>query len=705
MFEKKLAHTVQAIKNSMITRLLKRRSGARILESLTVFAFLVAMFTAWSVLISAINSRSDRELSGQTAAASERFASVLEAQLQQLAYNAEILAAIIRADPEFTKQNYEAVVSALSSSSQYIMNVAVAPDFVISEVYPLEGNESAIGLDIANSLRHRDVVELAVSSGSTVIEGPVKTVQGPEAIIVRTPVVRDGAVWGIVSVVANFQEFLAVVRERTEDVEMVVAELRIPEHAGVRVNEGAEIVTTVPSVQRLLDLPGATWILEVFPTLALQWQIQKDEWFAPVLFLAACLAVLVSLWLINVHRRKLHQFKRLMIQSLNVMEDGFVIYDDDDRFVLCNEAYRKMFRRTGELLKKGTPFATIIHEGVARGQYPEATGRELEFISNRLTLHENAQSEAMVRLPDERWIKITERMTEDGYRVGSRVDITELEEARAAAEEAYHVKSEFISVLSHELRTPLTIILGYAKVLANVRLLNQYKSLDALLHDDDAKAGDTHAALHDLASAISTHARKMESSGSHLLVLINDLLDYSKIEAGHFTLSYEAFSLKSLVSAVVEDMSDLAVERNLKLSDHTLDIELFADKIRVKQVLINLVGNAIKFTQSGSVEIRSSFQPGNVSIHVRDTGQGISVEHQKKIFDAFQQGDLSDRRQSGGTGLGLAISRRIVEMHGGKIALSSELGKGTEFTFELPLTRPDQPPKFQERLSRPLVAA
>jgi signal transduction histidine kinase len=302
-------------------------------------------------------------------------------------------------------------------------------------------------------------------------------------------------------------------------------------------------------------------------------------------------------------------------------------------------------------------------------------------------------------------LKVAERKTSNGSRVGFRVDITELEQARAAAEEAFQVKSEFISVLSHELRTPLTVILGYAKVLASVKLLKSARQLNELISEGNCSVEVISDQFDALLRQISGQARKMESSGSHLLMLINDLLDYSKIEQGHFQLNLEEFSLKSVVSSVVEDMSDMAFEKGISLEDESRDMTLVADKIRFKQVMINLIGNAIKFTDTGCVIVSTAYHEGEVEISVSDTGQGIAEDKLSMIFEAFKQADLTDRRAAGGTGLGLAISKSITEMHSGRLTVESELGRGSTFTVKMPLQAIVDAPRLLNRMSRPLLTA
>ena len=223
-------------------------------------------------------------------------------------------------------------------------------------------------------------------------------------------------------------------------------------------------------------------------------------------------------------------------------------------------------------------------------------------------------------------------------------------------------KSQFLANMSHELRTPLNAVLGYTELI-----------LDSIYGEVPEKARTT--------------LERIQSNGRHLLGLINDVLDLSKIEAGQLTLSLTDYSIKGVVHNVYGAVESLATSKNLALK-----VELpkdlppaHGDERRLTQVLLNLVGNAIKFTDTGEVAIRTSIANGSYTVAVHDTGPGIAERDQGKIFEEFQQADSSITKQKGGTGLGLAIAKRIIEMHGGRLWVQSELGHGSTFAFTVPV--------------------
>jgi signal transduction histidine kinase len=238
----------------------------------------------------------------------------------------------------------------------------------------------------------------------------------------------------------------------------------------------------------------------------------------------------------------------------------------------------------------------------------------------------------------------------------------ELREKSRQLEVASQHKSQFLANMSHELRTPLNAIIGYTEMMA-----------DGLYGDVPEKAQGV--------------LERVQSNGRHLLGLINDVLDLSKIEAGQLVLAIEEYSVTDMVATVMSATESLARTKSISLTSTVVPglPTGHGDARRLTQVLLNLVGNAIKFTDQGGVEIGAVRVDDRFEISVTDTGPGIAPADQGKIFEEFQQVDNSSTRKKGGTGLGLSISRKIVELHGGRIAVASEVGKGSTFTISIPI--------------------
>ena len=309
---------------------------------------------------------------------------------------------------------------------------------------------------------------------------------------------------------------------------------------------------------------------------------------------------------------------------------------------------------------------------------------ESGFLSNQL-LPDTRSEMAVPMIVGEKVIGVFDvqavtvgRFTEEDANIyttlASQVGVS-LQNARLYAEQTATVaqlreldrlKSAFLANMSHELRTPLNSILGFSDVML--------EGLDGPISeymDNDLKL--------------------IQKNGKHLLHLINDVLDMAKIDAGRMNLHPEKFHLRDLFAEVLGITSSLALEKSLALTveeDSSQSVEVFADLTRIQQVMINLVNNAIKFTEKGGVTIHASQpQNGHVLIRVRDTGMGIPADHLEGIFQEFTQVDTSTTRKVGGTGLGLPISRRLIELHGGRLWAESAgiPGEGSSFCVELPL--------------------
>jgi signal transduction histidine kinase len=238
----------------------------------------------------------------------------------------------------------------------------------------------------------------------------------------------------------------------------------------------------------------------------------------------------------------------------------------------------------------------------------------------------------------------------------------EIEEKSRQLELASQHKSQFLANMSHELRTPLNAILGYTELMQ-----------DGLYGELPTKTNEV--------------LDRVQKNGKHLLGLINDVLDLAKIEAGQLVLGIEDYSMQNVVLTVISATESLAAAKKLPLKvEFSKDMPHGqGDERRIAQVLLNLVGNAIKFTEGGEVRIAAKAADGKFRVAVVDTGPGIPEAEQARIFHEFHQVDSSNTKKKGGTGLGLAISKRIVELHGGRIWVESEMGKGSTFQFELPI--------------------
>jgi PAS domain S-box-containing protein len=336
--------------------------------------------------------------------------------------------------------------------------------------------------------------------------------------------------------------------------------------------------------------------------------------------------------------------------------DLIVRRDAQGRITYANEAFCQLAERPrDELIESDFRFA--VHESGVREARDDGVVRRDEAIETASGLRWIEWQDVLVRGP----VRGRPEVQSVGRDVTARRDAEQAAaRARDAAEAANQAKSRFLATVTHEIRTPLGGILGMADLLLRTRL-----SPDQV-----------------------TYANAVKTSGDALLSLIDEILDFSKIEAGRLDLEEKPFGLEALVEDAVELLAPRAHAKGLEIAAHTSPQTprlLLGDAGRLKQVLLNLAGNGVKFTPAGGVAISVGWEADIVAISVSDTGIGITPEQIPLIFQEFEQGESTPSRRYGGTGLGLAISRRIVERMGGTIAVQSQPGRGSTFCVRLPL--------------------
>ncbi len=367
-----------------------------------------------------------------------------------------------------------------------------------------------------------------------------------------------------------------------------------------------------------------------------------------------------------------------LLDAIEALPDGFVLYDPSERLVIANKRYREINARVPESLTPGTRYEDMVRMAIREGLYPEALGREEAFLANRLDQFRNPSEDPVeLELADGRWLHMIDRRTSTGEHVGYRGDITILkrqqqelkrakeaaEAAQAQAEAASIAKTQFLANTSHEVRTPLSGVLGMLDLLAG----------------------------EDMPPAQQEKIDLARGAARSLLNILNDILDLSKLEAGEITFETISFDLHDLLLTVCTLFGQKAEAKGLHLActiDDDLPGHISGDPTRLRQVLGNLVGNAIKFTDSGSVSVEARRCTNGTCVHfqVRDTGIGIPPEAMPRLFTRFSQADPSMTRRFGGTGLGLAICRELVTGMGGDIGADSDPDTGSRFWFTLPLT-------------------
>ncbi|MBM3527949.1 MAG: PAS domain S-box protein [Alphaproteobacteria bacterium] len=373
--------------------------------------------------------------------------------------------------------------------------------------------------------------------------------------------------------------------------------------------------------------------------------------------------------------------RELLQTILDNMSDGITLWDSDFRWKFSNRQHIERQQYTPDVLKPGSTGYDMIRYQAKRGEYGRLRDDEIENkVQEVASIIRNPKGGRYERRTlSGRHVEFKYNRLADGSMIGLYRDITELkdrevalgaakesaEAARAEAEAATHAKSTFLATMSHEIRTPMNGVLGMMEVLEHQGLNDEQRRSVATMRD----------------------------SAQGLLRIIDDLLDFSKIEAGRLELEETAFSLSGLISGSVETFRPQAAAKGL-----TIDVliaagsndALVGDPTRVRQVLFNLLGNAVKFTQRGGVQVRAGTAPlgqgaTRVTLSISDTGIGLTPEQRARLFQPFAQADSSTTRKFGGTGLGLSIVRRLVELMDGTIEIESTPGAGSTFTVLLTL--------------------
>lgn len=621
---------------------------------------------------------------------------------------------VIALNPSIDQETFARAASELFRVPNQLSNIAAAPDMVIRRMYPLKGNEKAIGLDYRATPSQFAAAETARQTRKVVLAGPLNLVQGGQGVIARLPVYLDDKqgreyFWGLISAVIDVEQLYREAGLGGHDLAIRIA-LRGRDASGPQgeVFYGDKRLFGEDPVSMSIQLPYGSWELAAVPTKGWTgppdniWATRGSLLLAGLIVLGANVAMGRAWRSAHLARRsaesaraRLAESERKLMTILDNVDAFIYLKDTDGRYLFANRRVRDLwgttmqeiigsrddkffdqssaaviFENDRRVLRKGVVLHLEETNTLARN------GEKAIYQSTKLPLRQaNGEIYALCGISVDITARIGIELELKNHRdhLQQLVDeqVAELKAANTKAEQANQAKSSFLANMSHEIRTPLNAVLGIAGM--GIREAGELASREKFL--------------------------RISRSGSHLLRVINDILDFSKIEAGKFQFEPSAFSLHEAVGYAVDMMHESAVEKGLDLS---LEVGsepsglVEGDSHRIQQVLLNLLSNAIKFTERGWVRVTLDWSDGTAILQVQDTGIGMSDSQVMRLFDPFEQGDVSTTRRFGGTGLGMAISKHLARLMGGEISVRSELGQGSNFILRLPLalsdTLPDEHP-------------
>lgn len=365
-------------------------------------------------------------------------------------------------------------------------------------------------------------------------------------------------------------------------------------------------------------------------------------------------------------------------EAIDTMPDGLGFYDADDRLLIWNARYAEVNPEVASALAVGVRFRDMLELGVTKGLYQEALGREQEWIEERLAARSRLSNTMEQQIAGDRWLRVQDRRTSNGGIVTVVNDITDLKrdaqslaEARDASEAANRAKSEFLANMSHEIRTPLNGVIGLTQALARTSLAAEQREMLDLI----------------------------QSSGHTLQTLLSDILDLARVESGRLEIADEVFDLTRAVNDAAQLYREPASDKGLQFFveiEPEAAVWVRGDVVRVKQILTNLVSNAVKFTTTGFVSLTACIGKDRAGapimrFTVEDTGVGFDAAAKARLFTRFEQADGTITRRFGGTGLGLAICRQLADLMGGDLDCESEPDGGSAFILTLPLIVAEAP--------------
>ena len=541
-------------------------------------------------------------------------------------------------------------IEGLTRQSRHIRNIALAPDNRISYVYPLAGNEGAMGLYYPDNAQQWPSVQRAINARQPVLDGPIQLRQGGQGLAYRVPVfLDDGRYWGLISTVIDTSSLLRELPAAARGMQLEIALFSRPYDESALPMLGSAAWRATAHSQLQLPVPGGQWLLlarsTAADTVSMLW-LRALAWLLSLFIGGLLLLMLRSARLQQRARQALDESRQRFAQAFVTAPQGMALLTPQGHWLAVNQQFCHLLGRSAGDLRQGDLLSLIAED--ARLQ----ASANLEIARTHPQQWESRLNDAFGQpidcLLSAAWV--------EGQQPCLILQCQDIREQKRVE----RLKSEFVATVSHELRTPLTAIAGALGLVVN-------------------------GALGEVPASMAEMLRIAEQNSQRLTLLINDLLDMEKLEAGKMVFDLQRCSLtrqlRDALSSLQSYAAPLGVQLHLQSGP---EVSVKVDPLRLQQVLANLLSNAVKFSpRGGQVTLDWQVTDDLVRVSVHDQGPGISDAFRPQIFGKFAQADATTTRQQGGTGLGLAICRRLIEHMHGRIGFDSSPGQGSTFWFEL----------------------
>ena len=541
-------------------------------------------------------------------------------------------------------------IEGLTRQSRHIRNIALAPENRISYVYPLAGNEGAMGLYYPYNAQQWPSVQRAINARQPVLDGPIQLRQGGQGLAYRVPVfLDDGRYWGLISTVIDTSSLLRELPAAARGMQLEIALFSRPYDESALPMLGSAAWRATAHSQLQLPVPGGQWLLLArsteTDTVSMLW-LRALAWLLSLFIGGLLLLMLRSARLQQRARQALDESRQRFAQAFVTAPQGMALLTPQGHWLAVNQQFCHLLGRSAGDLRQGDLLSLIAED--ARMQ----ASANLEIARTHPQQWESQLNDAFGQpidcLLSAAWV--------EGQQPCLILQCQDIREQKRVE----RLKSEFVATVSHELRTPLTAIAGALGLVVN-------------------------GALGEVPASMAEMLRIAEQNSQRLTLLINDLLDMEKLEAGKMVFDLQRCSLtrqlRDALSSLQSYAAPLGVQLHLQSGP---EVSVKVDPLRLQQVLANLLSNAVKFSpRGGQVTLDWQVTDDLVRVSVHDQGPGISDAFRPQIFGKFAQADATTTRQQGGTGLGLAICRRLIEHMHGRIGFDSSPGQGSTFWFEL----------------------